>query len=423
MYKLSHYNNIWKNSDNLFLIYNSLSGSVFSLTPEVHSILQSEDWTKLSKTTLDSFIKAYVLIPKDVESKDIYEFEMLNVRAQKDRLGIFIVPSRVCNLACTYCMQNNLFEKKSDSYITREIIDKYFIWINDKIGKWGTKRLDIVFYGGEPLTTDMRVLQYLIDQFELLPIKPVYKLITNGTKLIEYEQFLEHMDAIQITLDGNKHVHDQRRITKNHRGTYDLIFDNILYYLSLSEKNKIIIRMNVDKENRANLLDDIKEIAKKLPMKQIEFRLSPVDPYLPGMTDVMVHGDIRETARAMTEAHKYLQMEYNISPNIWRVNCGVSSICQWSFDTDGSIYKCPSLTGEPERAVCNVCDDHYSGSFYKTMSYITKDKECLECPHLGLCYGGCIRQEEYAGTKSCKKVFFDEYIPQMMEIKYGLTRR
>ena len=423
MYKLSDYNTIWKYSDDLYLAFNSLSGSVLTLSPKIYAALITDKWKRISQKTIDSLVKSYILIPQDVESKDVFYFEMLNVRARKDRVGIFVVPSRLCNLACTYCMQNNLFENKSDSVITKDIIDKYYDWIFNKIMLWDSKRLDIIFYGGEPLTTDITVLQYLIDRFDQLPIKPSYKMITNGTKLLEYQQCLTRMDVIQITLDGNVDVHDKRRVTKNHSGTFKIILHNIIEYLKLSEKNKIVIRMNIDKENRATLLRDIKEITSMLPMDQIEIRLSPVDPYLPGMTDAMVHGDIRETARAMVQAHDFLKRQYDMSPYIWRVNCGVSSICQWSFDTDGSIYKCPALTGDPSRAVCNAASDNFAGSFYKTVAHVTTDEECLRCPHLGLCYGGCMRQEEFSGHKSCKKVFFDEYVKPMIEIKYGLTRR
>ena len=187
MYKLSDYNTIWKYSDDLYLAYNSLSGSVLTLSPNIYEALITDKWKRISQKTIDSLVKSYILIPEDVESKDVFYFEMLNVRARKDRLGIFVVPSRLCNLACTYCMQNNLFENKSDSVITKDIIDKYYDWIFNKIMLWDSKRLDIIFYGGEPLTTDITVLQYLIDRFDQLPIKPSYKMITNGTKLLEYQ--------------------------------------------------------------------------------------------------------------------------------------------------------------------------------------------------------------------------------------------
>lgn len=317
-------------------------------------------------------------------------------------------------------LKNNLFRNKSDSFLTEKIIDKYYEWIKERIQKWGTKKLDIIFYGGEPLTADVSVLQYLIAKFDLLPVKPSYRLISNGTRLSDYEQFLKHMDAIQITIDGNRTTHDQRRVAKNNSGTYDIILKNILHYLKTSADNRIVIRMNVDKENRTSLLDNIKEIIKFLPVQQIEFQLCPVDPYLDGMTDIMVYEDIKKTANAITNAYAFLKDNYNKSPYIWRVNCGVASICQWSFDTEGSIYKCPAQTGRPDEAVYNVNEGYFKSSFYKTMNYVTDEDDCLQCTYLGVCYGGCIRQRELTGSKSCKKEFFDEYIPRIIEIKYGV---
>lgn len=420
MYKLSLYNKIWKISDGSFMVFNTISGGVFILKDEIYKSLQANQWEKISEETIVTLLKAYVLIPKQNENKDIFNFELLGARAQKDRLGIFIVPSRLCNLECTYCIQNNLFENKSDSFLTKTIIDKYYEWIEERIQKWGTRKLDIIFYGGEPLTADTSVLQYLIEKFDLLPTKPSYRLISNGTKLSSYANFLKHMDTVQITMDGNRQIHDQRRVTKNNTGTYDIILKNIFQYLEVSENNKVIIRMNVDKENRESLLDSIKKIINCLPIHQIEFQLCPVDPYLEGMTDKMVHGDIKKTANAITDAYAFLKKDYNKSPYIWRVNCGVSSICQWSFDTEGSIYKCPAQTGKPEEAVYNVNEGYFRSSFYNTMNHVTDEEDCLACTYLGICYGGCIRQRELTGNKSCKKDFFDEYIPRIIEIKYGV---
>ncbi len=420
MYKLTYYNKIWAIDNENYILFNSISNAVLKLTKYVYNAIKDGRWNEIDEETLSCLLDGYVLIQQDLDGTDIYYYEMLNIKARKDKIGIFIVPSRTCNLSCTYCMQNNLFDNKQDVYITKEIIDRYFDWIQDGLNRWGSRKIDIIFYGGEPLTTSEEMLIYLIKKFNELSVKPVYGMITNGVNLMKYTEVLKYMNSIQITIDGNKEVHDSRRIFKDGRGSYDIIINNIKEYLSFSKDKTITLRMNVDKNNRGNLLEDIESIASELPMDQITVSLNPVDPYEKGINDKIIHGDIRETALAIVRVSRYLKEKYNIEPKIWRLNCGVSSMCQWSFDTEGSIYKCPALTGEPHRAVTNIYQSHMNSSFYNIMNRKVGNNECLKCTYLGYCYGGCPRQNELTDDISCKKAFFNEYIPQMIEIKYNV---
>lgn len=176
----------------------------------------------------------------------------------------------------------------------------------------------------------------------------------------------------------------------------------------------------MEQNNREHLLDYIKDITSQLPMEQVSVSLNPVDPYNNLLSDEDIHGDLKDTASEICNCYKYLKDTYNTDPKIWRLNCGINSLVQWSFDTEGSIYKCPALTGEPQRAVTNVYQNHMNSSFYKTINHTLENEECLSCSYFGLCYGGCPRQKELTHTLSCKKSFFEEYISKMIELKYGI---
>lgn len=423
MYKLTKFNKIWEVEEGKYLLYNSLSDTTMILAEDIYQNIMANRWEEIDDQTLQYLLTGYIIIQEDLDEKDIYEFEMMNLKTRKDKIGIVIVPSRTCNLACTYCMQNNLFNKDEHVFITKEVIDKYYEWIQDKLNKWGTSKLNFIFYGGEPLTTSKETLLYLFDKFNSLSIKPSYEMITNGINLLKYEEIFPKVTTFQITLDGGKEAHDTRRIHKDGSGSYDEIMYNIKTYLSMSKDNSIIFRMNIDKNNRDHLLDDVKEITSQLPMDQVTVSLNPVDPYKDGITDEYIHGDIRETALAMCKCHEYLKDKFNTEPRIWRMNCGVYSLCQWAFDTEGSIYKCPALTGEPERAVTTAFQKYMNSSFYKIMNYTLEDDNCISCAYLGLCYGACPRQKEFTHGHSCKKQFFEEYIPRMIELKYGIKNK
>ena len=69
---------------------------------------------------------------------------------------------------------------------------------------------------------------------------------------------------MRITLDGEKEIHDKRRVLCNGDGTFDVIVSNIKKF---SEKGiRVKIRVNIDKENVdaylkvKNVFKDIKNI-------------------------------------------------------------------------------------------------------------------------------------------------------------------
>ena len=55
--------------------------------------------------------------------------------------------------------------------------------------------------------------------------------------------------SIQITLDGIKETHDERRIFKNGDGTFDKIINKIKMVRDDDEMPNPIIRINIDKDN------------------------------------------------------------------------------------------------------------------------------------------------------------------------------
>ncbi|MEG2288676.1 MAG: 4Fe-4S cluster-binding domain-containing protein [Clostridium sp.] len=419
MYKLSTFNKIWPIDNDTNMIFNSVSKTTLKVSNKMLNHLHQGDWDKINEATIQFLLNSYILIHEELNSEDIYKFELTTMNAEKETLGIFLVPSRKCNLACTYCIQNNLFENKDSLEITPDVIDGYFNWIQEKIAMWGTQKIDIIFYGGEPLTTNKEILYYLFDKFNQLDLKPNYRVITNGVNLMNYSYIFPYIKSFQITLDGKKDAHDTRRIFKDGRGSYDIILSNIKEYLSLSKSYSVIIRMNVDKDNRDNLLDDLIEITNQLPMDQIEVSLNPVDPYTEDIDDESIHGDIGLTAKSICDCQEYISSTYNKEPKLWALNCGISSLCQWSFDTEGSIYKCSAHTGSPERAVTTIYQKNMNSSFYKLVNRkISSD--CMKCCYIGLCNGGCPRQEEILHHVSCKKDFFNEYIPRIIQIKHKI---
>ena len=133
------------------------------------------------------------------------------------------ITSLYCNLACPYCFQ----KEKADScgFLTKAQVDLGLAAIQNcenqvavqKGGKPNLPKISIT--GGEPLLTNpanMEVLDYLINR--LVELHWPFSITTNGTHLAEFVATHERVDNcrnVQVTLDGPKWLHDQRRYFRN----------------------------------------------------------------------------------------------------------------------------------------------------------------------------------------------------------------
>lgn len=141
-----------------------------------------------------------------------------------------------CNLACTYCYQINKgtrvmkieTAKKFIDYLLQTDINDHYI--NPKISPF----LILDFIGGEPLLQIElidKIVDYFIEKaFELQhpwATRFCVSLCSNGVlyNTPEVQKFIrKHQNhlSMNITLDGNKELHDSCRIFPDGKGSYDL---------------------------------------------------------------------------------------------------------------------------------------------------------------------------------------------------------
>src|SRR5271165_1102290 len=120
-----------------------------------------------------------------------------------------------CNLDCFYCFESNRYAGRMSAAVQSNIVRlvrRYF--------ESGTKRLDVTWYGGEPLLA-VSVVESLSKRFLALcgEFGSEYsaQIVTNGT-LLTHETARQlaswNVKRAQITLDGVPQLHDTRRVPK-----------------------------------------------------------------------------------------------------------------------------------------------------------------------------------------------------------------
>lgn len=153
-----------------------------------------------------------------------------------DNITMFTIEmTQQCNLRCTYCCYSGNYRDRrahNERKITIETLSQTAKFIINNYDK-SAPEITICFYGGEALLARNEI-EWLINELEnVLAGKFVYSLSTNGVALTEkvidwicsFPKFL-----VNITIDGNKVMHDRNRKTVNGRGSYDTIIKNLTLF-------------------------------------------------------------------------------------------------------------------------------------------------------------------------------------------------
>src|SRR2546421_8237140 len=191
-----------------------------------------------------------------------------NVRAFLDRaaeglpdtMHVTLMPTLACNLACTYCFQK---EAPAFTKMQARTEDSTLEWILRTVDERALRVLHVHYFGGEPLTRKdfmLRTAEVLAASMQARGGEFKWSCTTNGLGLTP--DFVREMcrfgaGSFKVTLDGDRETHDQMRVYRNGRGSFDQIFDNVV---ACAELVKIFVGGNFlpeQKESFERLLDRI----------------------------------------------------------------------------------------------------------------------------------------------------------------------
>lgn len=193
---------------------------------------------------------------------------------QAETLSITISLTQGCNLACSYCSQNNA---KDRLIISDKVLDNIIEYIKNRMISGKYRFLAVSFFGGEPLLAKEKILYFKNNLEKYVDINIIsYSIVTNGILLDS--EFLENFGRINVKVTlTEKKSHDKFRVFKNGHGSYDIIFKNlknIAKYFKVHKNARLSLRYNVD-NLKNNFFDFVQSITKELPyIKYIE--IAPV---------------------------------------------------------------------------------------------------------------------------------------------------
>ena len=238
-----------------FRIRDSKKSFIVNLLSGNADILNSSDAKKIEalkkgetltdKKFLDELAeKGY--ITDESEEKREYRRKYLDFidSREKDKIQVFFVTNYSCNIACSYCYQDQ-YSNPSNA-LNKDVIDAFFSYVKKE---FASCRKYITIFGGEPLLNSPRqkeLIAYIINRSVEADLSLCF--VTNGYYLEEYIPALRKgkIREVQVTLDGIESVHNARRFLKGGGVTFGKIVKGI--DACLKDNIDVNLRMVIDKK-------------------------------------------------------------------------------------------------------------------------------------------------------------------------------
>ena len=382
--KPSRYN-IEKNDGEFTYVYNTLHGTFLKIL--------SSMWENIGKTGGDDFSTLYpsFFAEDDVDEFDVYRYRYYCSAFDNQIVNLVIAPTMNCNFACAYCFEKE--EHKRGSKMDEKVEDAIVRYLEEN----RDKKIHIKWFGGEPLLA-FDVMQSI--SWKLTGKGIVFDAIiaTNGS--LFNDEIIAQLDSlnikkVNITLGGVGKMHDERRVSKNRKPTFDLIIDSIEKIINRTQA-QISISVLVDKSNLSAYEDVCNYLSRRFG-EYMDTRILLWYNHVRNMTDFQG----AEVCFNGNDKFQYLERLLSNNNGINALKPCIPrkmNACQYhlengfAVDPAGDVYKCQEQFGYKEFVIGNIMKNNLKESCHAKAIFSNSafdDPECCECNLLPSCGGGC----------------------------------
>lgn len=398
------------------ILIHGYTGAIDIIQDELASFLSTTSSTfskedmPCSNTTADLLEERGYITQKTRDEEHAFVERMAIALHQKDRLlnvcFTFLITYN-CNFRCPYCFEkdsvNDQIRKK---VFTKALVDKAYEAILKIEPREQLRPKAIELYGGEPLLKENKeIIRYIVQKGKDLGFK--FKATTNGYDLDFYEDLLspDLISGLQITIDGIKDIHNQKRIHYAGFPTFDKIISNI--GIALKKNVRVVARINTDKNNFNSLLPLTEIFDNSHYTNNANFK---IESALLRNNDESSGGNSNYfTQREFLDAHKKLKFRYgcqsfgiyqkvyaainNQKPlHLKATFCG-SQTNGYIFDPFGKIYPCWEIVGKEPFQIGdyngeNIVWNNSVLEKWRSRDILTSNS-CRHCKYALLCGSGC----------------------------------
>lgn len=397
------------NDRNDRIVFSTRSCKALLISHACFESLEAGTLNVLPESLLKTLANNQIIVPASEDERlSILDENRALIETNHTSLYEVIQPSGNCQLGCYYCGQSHT-KKTLDDRVAEKIITR----IQNKILEGKYQKLDIGWFGGEPLMglQMMRLIsRQLLEFCQQHNTSYTAKVVTNGMSLkpAVFEELVTEMNVrqIEITLDGTRKFHDTHRYTKQRQGSFDIIFQNLLNVLAIKARKKLdcvlSVRCNVDKQNVDGVKDLIRFLAAHNLQGKINFYTMSVyswagnDAHKQSLTK-------EEFAQKEIEWRKEMirtGFAYGFDmPKRKKITCMITSKDAEMFDAFGNVFNCSETSYSPfydhsEYKLGNISDPAGISTtrYLQNWNDIIQQEEtlpCHTCVMLPVCGGSC----------------------------------
>lgn len=402
--KNSQFNVFIRENENDDIIYNTLTGSIVKVSPELSDILKKYDNQINDNALITKLQEVGIVIDDEFDELEYYNQMHTDWKSGKETVSFNILFTYDCNFECPYCYQGrgedaNVIHGFKD--MNKELLESVKEFIKRTTKERGAQKLELVLYGGEPfLVTDtcMQATDEIAGWCNSQGVTFVLHALSNGSLITEetVNWLSSHRCRIQIPVDGSKAMHDKYRFYKDTKiGSYE----DIMKVLSLTKDTEIEthIRISLTDETTPTmeaLLEDLKSRG----LTHVYPDFCYITAFTEACTSFSQHClDDDRIFRIMPELwEKALEKGFrlDIRPQVQPLSCSSVAVGSFIIDPFGNVYKCWEQVGLEQHVVGKINND---GSLTKTDVYydvlernpVNIDK-CKTHSYLPACGGGCV---------------------------------
>ena len=308
-----------------------------------------------------------------------------------DELHLILMPTEACNFRCSYCYEDFRFSRMAAT-VVRGI--KHLIARRAPT----LRKLRLEWFGGEPLLAFdviediLTAVQGVTSQHAELALES--DMTTNGFLLSRHR--LSRLVALgvrryQVTLDGPRRYHDGVRLRADGGGTFDRIWDNLCAASETKLDFSFLVRLHVNRENRALLPAFIRDYAHTLGGDQRFTLLFRLLACLGGVQDATLPVfDAEGGSRAIADLCRIAESHgvRHATPQNFEPICYAARGNSYVVRADGRLNKCTVALEHRNNQVGHLDADgnmHIDPRLLQQWmrGLFTGDAEMLSCPRRG----------------------------------------
>ena len=400
--KLSRFN-FFKNFNDTMIFFNAMTCALAVVDKNFWQVIEdikkgAYNEEKYSASLISDMKESGCIIEDNVDELKRLEFFRNVAKYDLTSLALTVAPTLDCNFRCKYC-----FETHPKGIMNEEIQNALVGFVEKRLSV--AKNFSVTWYGGEPLLAK-NIIFNLSEKFLELCKKTdiAYDsfIITNASLIgdTDIENFKKYkIFGTQITIDGPKKIHDDRRRSVKNESTFDKLID-VLNEL-LNNDLTAICRINIDREN-INFVDELLETLRRKIKRYRDLKIDfgQVTPFTDicrsiesNCYDNKQYADIMLPLYAKVHQFGFEVNKMSVYPSP-RVNfCCYDYANAFVVDNFGELYRCWNHVGNTKKSCGNVKNfdnDKLESNYITAIQWnpIVNEK-CRNCKILPICMGGC----------------------------------